>query len=107
MRDFLTIGPVPSGEDCQQVPYTDPKLARKECRVFIDQLRRVFGDEPAGADFGVHDERHDFGTYCEVVVWYNDKVPGALEFAYKVEANTPELWDGPARQELGLGECAK
>ena len=106
MRDFLTIGPTPSDEDCQQAPYTDRGLAHAECEAFIAQLIRVFGDPPEGASFGVHTEDHEFGQYFEVVIWYNDRVKEAVDFAYYVENRAPTTWDDEARESLARYKTA-
>lgn len=98
----LSIGPTPSGEDCQQVPYEDRQLARAECTAFIHQLRRVFGEEPEGAYLWIKTERHDFGSYYEVNVGFDPKSLVASTYAHEIEAQTPELWDAEAREELGL-----
>ena len=109
MRDWLEIGSTPCDEECAQVGTDDyPEKSRLECRVFANQLRRVFGDPPAGAEIGVKAFQHDFGTYREVVVFFDDAKskeegnPG-YEYAIKVENNTPAKWDIPALHELAEG----
>lgn len=109
MRDWLEIGASPADEDCAQIGSDDyPEKSRLECRVFANQLRRVFGDPPSGAEIGVKAFRHDFGTYREVVVFFDDakseeeENPG-FEYAINVENNTPEKWDILALKELAEG----
>ena len=47
MRDFFTLGPVPSDEPCAKVGEPDYRMrAVPECQRFIELLRRVFGPEP-------------------------------------------------------------
>lgn len=98
----LSIGPTPSDEDCQQVPYTDRSLAWHECIAFINQLRRTFGQEPEGAHLFVKTERHEFGSYYEVNVKYDGNSLTASTYAHEIEAQTPQRWDEEARKELGL-----
>lgn len=102
MRDCVYIGSTPSDESCQQVgmPSYDAAIARRECRAFINQLRRVFGEEPDGAELRVKVERHDFGSYPEVVCYYDDENAEATEYAYKCEGDCPTNWDLPAIVEL-------
>ncbi|MFN6965191.1 MAG: hypothetical protein ACK4S4_15705 [Pyrinomonadaceae bacterium] len=103
MRDYVDIGPSPTAEDCAQVGSDDYyERARRECRVFIDQLRRQFGDEPCSASLSVRSYPHDFGTYYEVVCYFDDDDDEAVEYAYKLESETPEHWDADARVALGL-----
>jgi hypothetical protein len=98
--DYLVIGSVPYDEPCQQVPYDDPVLARLECKAFANQLVRILGPPPEGASLQVKSFPHDFGTYCEVVVWYDENNDKAAEYAYKCEAEAPAEWDEEAREEL-------
>ena len=102
MRDFVYIGSTPADEPCQQVgmPSYDSALARRECRAFINQLRRVFGPEPEGAELRTKLERHDFGSYPEVVCAYDDDNAAAAEYAYRCEGDSPVNWDLPAVIEL-------
>jgi hypothetical protein len=101
MRDKLEIGPTPSGESCEQLgPNYDPAKARRECRAFVNQLTRVFGCPPGNARFCITSNPHDFGTYHEVAVAYDDESKEENDFAYRVEAESPEYWDDEAKSEL-------
>lgn len=101
MRDYLNIGSSPHGEDCAQVGSDDynPRM-RAETTAFVHQLQRMFGAPPYGAAFRVKGFPHDFGSYYEVVVAFDDAVEDSVKFAYQVENNTPESWDDEARKEL-------
>lgn len=104
MRDFVYIAPTPVDEDCAQVG-TDNYMerARKECNAFRNQLRRVFGAEPEGAEIKIkREDGHDAGSYLEVVCWYNENYPESVDYAFKLEGETPERWDEEAKRELGL-----
>lgn len=101
MRSYLTIGSSPAGESCAQVGSPDyNRRMRAETRAFINQLTRLFGAPPGNADFRVKSSPHDFGTYYEVVVAYDDDAPEEVKFAFHVENNTPEAWDDEALKEL-------
>lgn len=103
MRDYLTIGATPPGEECAQVGSDGYyERAKKECRAFLNQLKRQFGDEPKGADLRVKGFSHDFGTYYEVVCYYDEESEEAADYAFRLESETPEEWDAAARQELGI-----
>ena len=94
------IGTTPYGEDCAQVgsPGYAAK-ARKECRVYINQLIRLHGTPPAGCSLIIKSSYHDFGTYYEVNVKFED-TPEGNEYAAKCEGEGPELWDEEAKKEL-------
>ena len=100
--DFVNIGAVPNGEDCVQVGdenYTEK--SRKECRAYINQLRRVYGEEPFGARLKIKSFRHDFGSYMEVVCEFHEEQKEAIDYAFNCE-NGVEYWDEEARKELQL-----
>lgn len=102
-RDSISISCTPAAEDCEQLgPNYDPVRARKECQAFIGQLRRMFGEEPAGARLKIVSNPHDFGSYLEVECVYNDENEEAMEYAFRCESEMPEYWDDQAKQELGL-----
>lgn len=106
MRDYLDIGPAPCNESCQQVgmPSFDAAKERAELEAFRSQIRRVLGAEPEGAQLSIKAFPHDFGTYREVVCYYDTENEAAAEYAYRCEGNAPEQWDAEARKELGLPE---
>lgn len=98
MRDYLTLGPTPACEECEQVgPNFNASVARKEMRAYINQLKRQFGED---TQFGIKSFPHDFGSYSEVVVYYNPDNEKEMEAAFNVESNLPENWDNEARREL-------
>jgi len=105
MRDSLNLSPTPVGEDCAQLGDANySSRARQECRAFIQQLKREFGEPPIGAVFKITQNPHDFGTYLDVDIQFNDEDDMASEYAYKIEANLPEFWDAAAKKELFAGE---
>ncbi len=102
MRDYLTLGPTPCGEACQQVgPTFDPVLARKEMMCYLAQLKRQFPKwEDDGIYFSIKSFPHDFGSYSEVVVMFDDDDEKAMDAAYNVENNLPEFWDVQATAHM-------
>jgi hypothetical protein len=93
MRDYITLGPTPAEEECAQIgdELYDHK-ARAECRRFIKLLRETFCEEPSGAYLQAKGFPHDFGTYWEVVCYFNPDVPGSIEYALKCEREAPTEW---------------
>lgn len=101
--DELYLGPVPFGEDCAQVGTADyANQAKKECSAYIGQLKRRFGEPPHGARLWTKPNLHDFGTYYEVVVAFDENNEAATDYAYRVEGHSPEEWDEQARKDLGI-----
>lgn len=101
--DRLEIASVPVDENCAQVGVMDDyrQLALRECAVFKRQLTRVFGEPPTGARLVTISNPHDFGTYFEVAVEFDTNNTKAVNYAYKLEAETPARWDRIAIEELG------
>lgn len=103
--DELYLGVTPFGEDCTQVgsaDYADKSL--KECRAFINQLKRMFGEPPPGAEFQININPHDFGIYYDVVVEFYECDTKASKYAYRVESHQPEKWDEEAKRELRINK---
>ena len=97
MKDYMYIGPTPSDEACAQVGEDNyNENARKECRAFIKQLKRQFGEPPEGAELKIKNEAHDFGSYLEVVVAYNADNETAGNWALDVANYAPTNWDKEA-----------
>jgi hypothetical protein len=102
MWDFLDVGSSPPGKDCAQLGSAGYwERARRECRAYIDLLRRTIGPAPPGAHLSVKSNEHDFGTYLSIVCWFDHEHPESVDYAFKCESEGPEFWDEQARQELG------
>jgi hypothetical protein len=105
MFDYLTIGSSPIEEDCVQVnPNVNYIPAMKEeCSRFKKLLEEKFPipENLVGkVYFQIKSFPHDFGTYYEVVVMYDDKNSDAEEFAVNVENNTPLKWNDSNNETL-------
>lgn len=97
----FVVGSSPYEEDCAQVGSDDYiEVAIKECKVFINQIRREFGEEPAETELKIKSFNHDFGTYYEVVCYYNKNNEESLRYALKCENDCPLKWDKEALLEL-------
>jgi hypothetical protein len=112
-RETLELGSSPCDEDCAQVGTDNyQEQSRKECRAYVNQLlrllRKQFGVNAADAiacdtlSVSTKSFAHDFGSYKEVVVKFDDSHPQAIEMAFWLESNLPSEWDTMARVELGL-----
>ena len=101
MMDTLELTSAPVCENCAQLGSNDYyQRAQKECRAFINQLRRQFGKEPVGARLYVKANPHDFGTYYEVACKFDSDYYEAVDYAFDLEAHLPEELDEEAKQEL-------
>lgn len=102
MRDVFELGTTtPHDEPCVQVGAPNfETLSRIEARVFINQMHRIVGEGPGSAHLKVIQCPHDFGTYVDVAVSYNDESEDEEEWMLKCEANMPFEWDEEAKKEL-------
>jgi biotin-(acetyl-CoA carboxylase) ligase len=69
---------------------------------YIDQLNRMYPEVARykGMRFKKHWQQHDFGTYGEVVITYNDEEEEEETLALKVEWNLPSNWDEIAKEKI-------
>lgn len=101
MKDYLCIGSSPSAEICAQVGADNyHEQSQKELRAFKSQLERLFPNPPGGCCVAIKSCPHDFGTYYEVVCYFDDDIEESRHYAYNMENNTPENWDAAAVQEM-------
>ena len=101
MKDYIELGPTPCNEDCSQVGSDGfTKANIRECRIFKKQLERAFPT----ATFQVKSFHHEFGTYREVVVVFDDQDETSEALALEVEGNIPVDWDNEAKRELDQRE---
>lgn len=97
MRDYFCIGSSPWNEPCAQVGEPDYQTkAFKECRRFIRRLRKTLGPEPEGAELRTKGFEHDFGTYYEVVCYFDIENELARAYAQRCEDDAPATWEGYA-----------
>jgi porphobilinogen deaminase len=79
--------------------------ARAECRAFAHQLERAFPEAvEAGCSFRIKSNAHDFGTYLEVQVRFDDDDEHQTHWAFMIENDLPESWDDQARAELAAAD---
>lgn len=105
-RDFMIIGGVPYDESCSQLGVHEDfeRLNRIECQAYMAALRVKYGKEPEGARLAMKANRHDFGTYREVICWYEVDVPEAVAYAMKMEAGLARWRDVEFHTPVIYGE---
>lgn len=94
-RDYLEIGSSPCEESCVQVESGKDYMPamKEELKRYKALLQERFPDPPEGAWFSIKYSPHDFGSYGEVVVVFDDNDREAADFAYFVESHSPSTWD--------------
>ena len=94
MKDYVSIASAPTNEDCTQVGSADYyTTAKEECKRFIELIRKVCGEEPETAKLAIRSNPHDFGTYFDVVCYFDNEDEVGEDYAYFVESNSPEFWN--------------
>lgn len=92
----MSFGTCPTDEDCVQT--TDPDYETKalaEAKKYRDLLLEKFGAPPNSESYGlsIQRERHDFGSYYDVVYHYDSNDEAQVKYAFHVEANLPLWWE--------------
>lgn len=102
--NYISLGCTPYGEDCAQVGSADYDAnARRECNAYRNQILRMHGETPEGVRLRIKAFPHDFGTYHELCVVYDESLLSAEAWAINVEDDLPEYWDQAALAELATG----
>ncbi|MHA2099648.1 MAG: hypothetical protein ACW99A_13310 [Candidatus Kariarchaeaceae archaeon] len=95
----------PLGEEGVQVRSGEDYMSamRKEAVAYREQLLRMFPiptDLKMDVVYKIVGRSHDFGTYLEIVIRFNENNPDAKKYVRMVENNEPEEWDDEARAIL-------
>lgn len=99
MIDYINIGPTPANEYCAQVGsnyyYEKSKI---ETKAFLDQLNREFPQvlETKSVRFSIKTFSHDFGSYKEVVLNYDDSNEKEYQMVLDIDKIIPNNWDSDA-----------
>jgi hypothetical protein len=98
MKQFLQISSVPCDEDCAQVGSSGyAQLSQMECVAYREQLLRTL--RLTRVQLRIKSFPHDFGSYKEVCVFYDDSDLQAEEQAVEAE-NGCDHWDFIAKKKL-------
>lgn len=106
MRDYLSLGSSPTEEPCVSVSSNGDYVIemKKECSRFKKMLEEIFVDRPENCSFAAKAFPHDFGTYYEVVIYYDDSNENEGNFAFFVEENIPDFWENTDKIFFKKGE---
>lgn len=102
MRDQFELSTtVPHEESCVQIGEENySKWSRLEAYTLIDQLTRLLGEPPSLTFFKVIPCSHDFGTYYDVAIVYDDEEEESEAYMLRVESELPYNWDEESRRKL-------
>lgn len=100
---LMYLGESPTDEEC--APATNYTQSKKECRVLVHQLKRMFPDwNKHNCTIKMTRENYDgtdFDCYYTVQVFFDDNDHASIQYAYEIEAGFPARWDEIAKIELG------
>ena len=83
----LNIGSTPNEEECAQVGSADYYArAIKECRAYMAQIQKHY-PEPENGYLKLKGFPHDFGSYYEVVAYYDPEDTQASRWAFDIEGD--------------------
>jgi hypothetical protein len=109
MKHFIEIGSSPIDENCVQIElcrcYINALLI--EVDIFKKQLERLFPITNPNNSFAVKTFQYNFDFYSVVVCYYDDSDKESVDFAFNIEANTPEKWDKEALEEIQNSDVLK
>ena len=102
MKDRIELGfTTPHGDPCAHVGsenYGSNSLI--ECKVMFNQIIRQIGQPIGTCRFGVIKCPHDFGTYHDIAIRFEDERPEEVNYVELVQNLDLENWDVIAIQEL-------
>ena len=101
MRDTYEMDMTPYDEPCAQVGSPNyAKNVKLEYAAMKAQIMRVCGAPPPGVNFKAVACPHDFGTYHQFGIVYDDDDEVGSEYMSKVENEWPANWDSEAQMFL-------
>ena len=107
-KEYIFHGSSPTDEKCAQVGSED-YLARgyQECKAYVGQLYRTLetlgytrDKLPDSYRIHVKSERHDLGSYYEVVSSFDPTIEKAWDIALLLDNEVPCKWDAKALEEI-------
>lgn len=102
MKDqFELATTVPHSEQCVQLGAENySRFSKMEADALKEQIFRMFGAPPPRCGIKMISCPHDFGTYYDLAVVYDDESEEATQWMLKIEGSIPEYWDEEAKKEL-------
>lgn len=101
METYELATTVPHGEDCMQLGAENyDKFSNLEADTLIDQIIRQLGQPPEGTYFKKIKCPHDFGTYLDIALVYDENDETSEAYFLYVDQNMPEYWDNISEEKL-------
>jgi len=102
-RDFIHISPTPVEESCVQVGHSNyNQVVRQECYLFIrdleNQILKKWSD--IKINLVTKSNPHDYGTYYEVVAYYDTEDKDSVDQAFFCESDAATTWSEEAQIEI-------
>lgn len=103
MKDYITLDSSPFNEKSAQVGQSNYRdAAFKELREFKRMMVEIWPPVNENCEYGIKGFPHDFGTYYELVSYFDDHDPISADWAYQAENKVPGWWDDAAMVKLGI-----
>jgi hypothetical protein len=94
MRQELSLGGNPPDEDCVQVTKGNySAVQRQETEAYKRALIKFLGEPPEGVRFKITNNPHDFGSYYDLVVIFDDDDEAQTKYAFACESDGPATWE--------------
>jgi hypothetical protein len=99
--DYMEFDTAPSEEKCASVGEDNYYIkAKMEYDALVNQIKQIFGLVPETVSFRFKGCPHDFGTYYQLMIKYDENNEAAEEYIYKIENEFPKFWDKEAKRQL-------
>jgi hypothetical protein len=91
MKDCYEFSCTPTDEDCVQVSSTKEYMPamRAEAQRMIDVCKKLWPK----VNFKIHSNPHDFGSYLDIRVYFDDTDEESWNQLSKIDTEWPSTWD--------------
>ena len=93
--EIIDLGSCPADENCVQVVHegTYQSDMNAQASMYLNMLENRFPGKPEGCRFFIQRNPHDYGTYMDVGIKYDETIAACIEYAFFVEENLPFQWN--------------
>lgn len=90
MKQYFELDPCPVEEDGAQVGHGTWLQLAAEARRFKLQILAAYPPVNEHCRVSIHWNQHDFGSYPEIRIWWDDSDEPSMEWAFKIEEDAEE-----------------
>jgi hypothetical protein len=90
MKQYFELDPCPVEEDGAQVGHGTWLQLAAEARRFKLQILAAYPPVNERCRVSIHWNSHDFGSYPEIRIWWDDSDEPSMEWAFKIEEDAEE-----------------